>query len=431
MVLVSDTESQASLFLGTFKQELQENETLIDLFGLKKNDKGLVQFVKDTESDIIVEFDDGHKFRIIAKGAEQKLRGLIWNGSRPDIVLGDDMENDELVMNKDRREKMKRWFRGALMPVLSQHGVMRLVGTILHMDALLETFMPNPRDKTTVTDGLKMYSTKRTLWKSIKWRAHNEDFSDILWPERYPAEHFKQLREDFLKDGMGDVYSQEYLNVPIDESTTYFRRADFLPLREEDKKKTLHYYVTADLAISEKERADYSVFVVAGVDEDKRIQIRNVIRERMDGREIVDTLIALQRLYEPQAVGIEDMQVSKSIGPFLNEAMLASNTFLNVYPLKHGGQDKLARSRSIQARMRAGGVKFDKDADWYQKFEDECMRFPRDKHDDQVDAFAYLGKMLDKIIEAPTSKELEDEEYEREVNESNAGDTGRNAITGY
>lgn len=87
MLLVSDTESQASLFLGTFKQELQDNQELIELFGLKRNDKGLVTFLKDTETDIIVECTDGHKFRIIAKGAEQKLRGLIWNGSRPDIIM--------------------------------------------------------------------------------------------------------------------------------------------------------------------------------------------------------------------------------------------------------------------------------------------------------------------------------------------------------
>jgi len=90
MLLVSDTESQACLFLGTFKQELQDNEELISLFNIKKNEKGLVSFLKDTEADIIVECTDGHKFRIIAKGAEQKLRGLIWNGSRPDIIMCDD-----------------------------------------------------------------------------------------------------------------------------------------------------------------------------------------------------------------------------------------------------------------------------------------------------------------------------------------------------
>lgn len=83
MLLVSDTEAQSSLFLGTFKQQLQDNQELIDLFNISG-------FDKDTETDIIVSFKDGHKFRIVAKGAEQKLRGLLWNGSRPDIILCDD-----------------------------------------------------------------------------------------------------------------------------------------------------------------------------------------------------------------------------------------------------------------------------------------------------------------------------------------------------
>lgn len=87
MLLVSDTESQAAMFLGYFKEQLQENQPLVELFGIKRNEKGIVQFIKETETDIIVEFEDGHKFRVIAKGAEQKLRGLIWNGTRPDIIL--------------------------------------------------------------------------------------------------------------------------------------------------------------------------------------------------------------------------------------------------------------------------------------------------------------------------------------------------------
>ena len=59
------------------------------------------------------------------------------------------------------------------------------------------------------------------------------------------------------------------------------------------------------------------------------------------------------------------------------------------------------------------------------------MRFPRDKHDDQVDAWSYLGLMLDKMWEAPTEAELEAEEYEAYVQENNAGYTGRSAICGY
>jgi predicted phage terminase large subunit-like protein len=407
-----------------FKAALQNNKDLIELFGLSLNEKGLVQFIKDTENDIIVSFTDGHKFRIIAKGAEQKLRGLIWNGSRPDIILCDDMENDELVMNKDRREKMKRWFKGALLPCISDRGIVRMVGTILHMDSLLENIMPKENDKNTVVDGLKTYSKSRSqMWKSIKYRAHNEDFSELLWPQKKSVEQFKMLYEEAVRDGTTDVYSQEYLNYPLDMNTTYFKKGDFLPIGPEDRKSRLLYYVTADLAISEAERADYSVFMVAGVDENKVIHIKNVIRERLDGREIVDTILALQRTYQPEAIGIEEMQVSKAIGPFLREEMVKQNVFINLYPMKHGGKDKLTRSRSIQARMRAQGVKFDKDADWYVDFEEELMRFPRAKHD--------LGLMLDKLIEAPTQVEQDEEDYLTELRESDMEGSGRNATTGY
>lgn len=431
MLLVSDTEAQASMFLGMFKQELQENTTLIDLFGIKRNEKNLVEFPKNSETDIIVECTDGHKFRVIAKGAEQKLRGLIWNGSRPDIIICDDMENDELVMNKDRRDKMRRWFEGALLPSLTDRGIVRMVGTILHSDSLLERMMPNPSDKLTVREPLKEWSTRRFMWKSVKYRAHTPDFKILLWPSKKDSEFFKMKYDEAKRTGMTDTYSREYLNYPIDESVSFFKRGDFLASTLDDKEKNLNYYITADLAISEEERADYSVFVIVGVDQDKRVHVRNIIRERMDGREIVDTFIALQKLYNPVAVGVEEMQVSKSIGPFLREEMVRTNTYINLYLLKHGGKDKLARARSIQARMRAHGVKFDVEEDWFPSFQDECLTFPRGKHDDQVDAFSYVGLMLDFLIEAPTTEEQDEEEYEMELEESGMNNQGRSPVTGY
>ncbi len=432
MILVSDTESQAAMFLGYIKEQLQENQALVELFGLKRDDKGIVRFIKDTETDVIVEFEDGYKFRIIAKGAEQKLRGLIWNGTRPDIILCDDMENDELVMNKERREKMRQWFYSALLPCLSSQGIIRVVGTILHMDSLLERLMPKPFDKWSHQEPLKLWSEiKKHGWRSVKYRAHTDDFSHLLWEEKQDEHQLREKRAEYTGMGMPDKYSQEYLNVPLDESVAYFKRGDFEALSEEDRKLNLKYYITVDLAIAEHERADYSVFIVAGVDEFRRIHIKHVIRARLDGREIVDTLIALQRTYDPEIIGIEDMQVSKSIGPFLREEMVQSNTYLNLYQLKHGGKDKIARARSIQARMRAHGIVFDKSADWYPSFEEELTRFPRDTHDDQVDAFAYLGMLLDKVIEAPTQEEMDDDEYADELARSGDESNGRSATTGY
>lgn len=436
MVLVSDTEAQASLFLGTFKQQLQDNQELIGLFDLERNKDGKTLFLKDTETDIIVQFKDGKQFRIIAKGAEQKLRGLLWNGSRPDIILVDDAENDELVLNKERREKMRRWFYGALMPCMAPSGVIRMVGTVLHMDSLLERLMPenqllnNRRHALRHTD-LKTWTDYPTPWKSVRYKAHNADYSQILWPERYDARYFQDKYLDYMIQGIPDAYSQEYLNTPLDESTTFFKRKDFIPRTDDDKKLPLNYYITVDLAITEHQKADYSVFLVAGMDEYRNIHIVDIVRERLDARDIVETLLSLQSKYNPQAVGIEDTQISKSIGPFLNEEMIAKGVFLNLFRLKHGGKDKVVRSRSIQARMRAGGVRFDKEADWFLTFQEELLQFPRAKHDDQVDCFAYLGLMLLELIEAPTQKELKDAEYLEELENSYGDGTGKSAICGY
>ena len=167
------------------------------------------------------------------------------------------------------------------------------------------------------------------------------------------------------------------------------------------------------------------------MDENRIIQIKNVIRERLDGREIVDMIISLNDVYKPDVFGIEEMQVSKSIGPFLREEMLRTGKFVNLLPLKHGGKDKISRARSIQGRMRAGGVKFDKAGDWYPVFEDELCKFPRGTKDDQVDAFAYVGIMLDSLIEAPTREEQEDDAYYDELHASRATATGRSTWTGY
>lgn len=425
VLVVSDTITQATQFLGDLKRELIDNDKIRDLFGIK-------EFLKDTEDDVIVRCADGHEFRISAKGSEQKMRGLKWNNKRPDLIVGDDLENDEIVLNIDRRTKFKRWFYGALLPSLSYNGIVRVVGTILHEDSLLNNLMPRETDKETVVEPLKTYSKrKKQPWLSYKYRAHTDEFEELLWPNRYDKEWFITRKEDYHARGIPDVYSQEFLNIPIDESVAYFKRSDFISQQIEDRKARLNYYIAVDLAISEKETADYSVFVVAGVDENRIIHIRNVIRERLDGRDIVDTIINLQKVYEPDIIGIEEMQVSKSIGPFLREEMVKTGVYPNIMRLSHGGKDKIARARSIQGRMRAHAVRFDKTNDWYPLFEDELCKFPRGTKDDQVDAFAYLGMMLDSLVEAPTQNEIEEDEYLDELHRSDAIYDGRSAVCGY
>ena len=431
VVIVADTEAQAALFVGQIKQILCESKEIHNLFGLKLDDKGVV-FKKETETDIILQFTDMKQFRVVAKGAEQRLRGMLWDGQRPDLIIIDDLLNEELVMNKDRREKLKRWFYGSLIPLRSRNGIVRFVGTPMNLDDPLESLMPSESAKTTIVEDLKVWSKRRVgMWKSVKYRAHDPGITKLLWPERNTKTMFMELKQEFLERGIPEVYSCEYLCNPVDDSIRYFKRTDFLGMTEEDRKKNKTFYITADLAISEKERADYTAIVVGGMDSNGQLHIVNCIRERLPSNDIVTTLLTLQKIYNPVAVGIEDTQISKAIGPYLKRTMQESGVYLNLILLKPHRQDKIQRARSIQARMRASMVKFDKNAEWWPDFEDECLTFPRARHDDCVDALSYQGILIDLMSEGLTKEELEEEQYELEIEEAGYNDKGRDECTGY
>lgn len=431
-VIVSDTEAQSALFIGQIKQILGDSKDIQNMFELALNEKGEVDFIKDTTTDFIVRFKDGGMFRVVAKGAEQKLRGLLWDGGRPDLIIVDDVLNEELVASKDRRDKLRRWFYGSLIPCRSKDGVIRFVGTPMNADDILESLMPNEWARDTVIEPLKVYSKRRlSMWKTVKYKAHDETFTNILWPEMHSKEALMELRKELTQQGIPEVYSCEMLCQPVDDSVRFFKKSDLLDIREEDRKKDLSYYVSGDLAISTADKADWSVFVVGGMDSDGILQVRNVIRDRMDGLEIVQTMISLQRLYNPVAFGIEEGQISKSIGPFLTRTMIEQNTYLSVYPIRPHKTDKITRARSIQARMRAGAVRFDRGSDWYSVFEHEILQFPRGKHDDQVDGLSYLGLIIDKMQEGRTEEEIAEEIYADELGDSEDHQTGRSAVTGY
>lgn len=427
-IIVSDSESQAVLFLNDIKKELLTNENLRGLFSIKEG-----PFLKDSETDIIVEFTDGQSFRIMAKGSEQKLRGLKWDRKRPDLIICDDMENDELVMNKERRDKLKRWFSSALLPVLSDRGIIRMVGTILHADSLLANFMPIETSKSTISTPLKVYQnkTRTSGWYSMLYRAHNKDFSQLLWPEKKTAEILQTIRKEVYEaQGLLDLYSQEYLNNPVDESNTYFRRSDFIPEKLEDKDLPLTYYITFDGAWSEKQKTDYTAILVSGLDSNSVLHLKHMIRARMDPLEVSTNIFELVKLYDPVMVVTEKGAYAHAIQSVMNKRMEEDNVFFRVETI-NPSTDKVHRAQAIRLRARAGKVKADKGADWWDNFEDEIMSFPRGKYDDQVDALSLVGLTLNKYLEAPTKEELIEDALDEEKRESGLYEEGRSDLTGY
>lgn len=403
-MIISDTEFQASLFLADIKNEIRENERLRELFDIK------LPFLKDTETDFICEFKDGKKFRIMAKGSGQKVRGTKWDKQRPNFVICDDLENEEIVLNKDSRRKFKNWFQGSVIPMLSDNGIIRMVGTILHMDSLLEGIMNDPE------------------WVTKRYAAHNADFSYILWPEKFTKERLQKIRRTYINQGNPEGYSAEYLNHPIDEEHALFRRDDIIPL-EEGRTVPMNYYVGMDFAIGESTRADYTVILVAGVDPEGVVSIVDIRRGRWNSIEIIEEMFTVQQRYNPDLFTVEEGQIEKAIGPFLRQEMMKRNIFMPLNPM-NPAKDKVQRARGINARMKAGGVKIDINATWYPEFEEELLTFPRGKHDDQVDAFSWIGLTLDKHVESYTQQELDEQDWEEEFGDNIFG-MGVNPATGY
>ena len=194
--------------------------------------------------------DDGHRLRILVRGAEQRIRGKLWKGKRPNLMVCDDMEDDEQVENPERRKKFRRWFFRAAKQALSQYGRLRVHGTVLHEDSLLARLR------------------KMSTWQHLYFKAHRafDDFSNILWPARWDEEKLRARRQEFIDDGDSPGYSQEFLNDPQDDAEAYLRRDDFIPMSASDHETRKVLAVGCDFAVSVQDMANCTSFTVGGPD---------------------------------------------------------------------------------------------------------------------------------------------------------------------
>lgn len=409
VIFIGSTEGNAAEFISNIYEELHHNEPLISEFGP-------FEFETDSKTDCIVRFPDGHRFRIIARGAEQKIRGKMWNGKRPNLVVCDDIEDDEAVASKARREKFCQWFFRAAKPALSHHGKIRIHGTILHDDSLLSRLRKNNQ------------------WKHLFYRAHAsfDDFSDILWPEHWSAERLHSVQQEFIQNHDAAGYSQEYLNNPLDNSEAYLRRQDFLPMESEDHIKPKIIGIGVDWAVSKADKANRTSFTVGGQCIGNLLHIIDQRTGRWDTLETLDELFLLQKRWNPEFIWVEDGVIWKSLSPMVYQEMRRRNLWLNIIP-RLPTRDKATRGRSLQRRMRAGGCRFDKSTDWYPGFEDELLRFTGYNEatlDDQFDSTALLSLGFEDLADLDESTFRTEEEEEMERSDPRQTQ-GRNPVTGY
>lgn len=411
VILIGSTEDKASEQLSNISEELHENAEL-------RADFGIVSFESDQKTEIIVVCDDGHRFRILARGAEQKIRGAMWNGKRPNLIVCDDMEDDEQVENKDRRAKFRRWFFRAAKQALSKRGKIRVHGTILHEDSLLSRLRRN------------------SMWEMLFFKAHKSynDFSELLWPDRWTEQDLRDRRKEFEEDNDAPGYSQEFLNTPLDNNESYLKKSDFLAMVQEDYDAAKKFSCGVDLAFSKKESANHTSFTVGGVCSRNLIHHVYQLREKMDTLEVVDAFFEINARWDIEYFFVPSGKDWLAIKPVLDREMMTRGEFFSVSAISDRA-DKAAKGRPFQKNHRAGRCRFDAKAEWYPGYEAELLTFTGvsdAKHDDQFDSTAmlHLG-LMSETSDMDEDDFVDEEEWEERYESEQARGSDHRSCTGY
>lgn len=361
VLLVSDTYSQATLFLEALKAEFEDNEKLRQFYGSMTSKHW-------SEDEIIC-----NGILIKCLGAGMKVRGLKFRESRPDLAIVDDLENDDLVSSKERRDKLERWFNAALIPSLSKDGRLIMIGTILHYDSLMSK----------VLDEKKYTDFHKKTYKAI-------DGGKALWPEHLSVEELEKIKRGYIEQGQGYLFYQEYQNDPVSDEHRKFKIEQIKYYEESElDRKNLRCYITIDRAYSVEKTADFTGIVINRVDNENNWYVRS---ERFKGteKELIEKIFDLKSYYKPIKIGIEQKAFEYTLKPYLNEEMRRRNSFFSVTELKDLGTAKNRRIEGLLPRYESGAIFFLKgDTDII----DELIRFPKGVHDDLIDSLSYQLEM--------------------------------------
>ncbi len=449
VIMIGSTEDGSAEQLGNIVEELTENDDLIREFKISK-------FIRTSSTDVIVECLDGHRFRILAKGAEQRIRGRLWKGKRPNLIVADDMEDDEQVENPERRAKFRRWFFRAAKQALSKTGKIRVHGTILHEDSLLARLIRCPTCKVRTTDrylgGNCPKCGTAKVWKHLFYKAHEsfDDFSNILWPQRWSEKQLRSRRQEFIDDGDSAGYAQEFLNDPQDSMQAFLRREDFLPMKEDDYDEPLRVNAGWDFAVSKADLANRTSCTVAGQTTGNVLHFTDfyvgrwnptVSPAEKDRGETgwVDLMFEVEMRHHPEAHFVEGGTIWNSVKNVIFSEMHDRGVFLNIVVL-NPVKDKAVRGLGLKKRHRAGATKWNTRAEGYEGAKEELLKFTGSaaaRLDDQFDSAATVVIGFDSTTVAPEEEDFfspEEEERERgfwATRKGKAAGNGRSAITGY
>ncbi len=367
IILISDSARQATLNISAIKNELETNNLI-------KQDYGEIR------GNVIDDFTlkgDGEEWqkqnlvlsngvRILARSRGQKVRGLRHLQYRPKLVVVDDPEDGEWVRTKENRDKTERWLRSEVMGGLdSRKGKLVVIGNLLHMDALLSRLRAEG-------SGFKVLEFPLV-----------DKYGKTTWPAMYPTE---QSLKDKERD-MGPIaWKREMLLQIVSEDEAIIKPDDIHYYDEFPKGIASLKGHGVDLAISQKESADYTAIVSGEVfyeDGAPKIYVRpNPFNEHVTFHQFLTKVRNMPgELGGANLFFVEDVAYQKAAIQEMERALLP------VVPIKPSG-DKRARLQVVAPLIRNGTVLFPRHG--CEELLGQMFDLGVASHDDIVDSAVYM-----------------------------------------
>ena len=233
------------------------------------------------------------------------------------------------------------------------------------------------------------------------------EMNTALHPERYTLEALLRRKATYAALGQQRWWAALYQQAPAIDDGVFFRKEMFKFYTHEPHLLERAVYQAWDFAITEDQQSDYTVCVTGIQDVDNNLFVADITRfKSSDSFVIADAIIDTWVKHGSCAlIGFEDGQIWKT----LKAVFLRRCEERRVYPpheLLVPLTDKAARAQPLRGLMQGGKVWFKEKTAWWEEARKEMTQFlSGGKHDDIVDALAWMARLSLTHRVAPRKKE--------------------------